>query len=118
MVKKMGLRLREITPAAEGSQDTGSRNLGPAFLVITVYLYVQFLLPTAQKQAFFESSILLELLHPSIPKVPPRHFRARLQRRLLRLRLPRLPSGPSSTHHEHAGWRSTASWTAPKECYA
>ena len=28
MVKKMGHRLRELAPAAGGSQDAGSRNLG------------------------------------------------------------------------------------------
>ena len=28
----MGHRLRELAPAAGGSQDAGSRNLGPAFL--------------------------------------------------------------------------------------
>ena len=43
------------------------------------------------------------LYYVSISKVPARHLRARLQRRLLVLRLPRLPARPSSTHHEHAG---------------
>ena len=32
MVKKIDPRLREIATAARGSQDAGSRNLGPAFL--------------------------------------------------------------------------------------
>ena len=36
MVKKMGPRQREIAPNIRGSQDAGSRNLGAAFLTITV----------------------------------------------------------------------------------
>ena len=36
MVKNMGPRLREFAPAARGSQDARSRNLGPTFLTIPV----------------------------------------------------------------------------------
>ena len=36
MVKKVGPRLRELTPMARGSPDTGSHNLRPAFLTIPV----------------------------------------------------------------------------------
>ena len=34
MAKKMGHRLRDISPAALGSQGAGSRNLWPAYLII------------------------------------------------------------------------------------
>ena len=34
----MGPRLGELAPVASGSQDAGSRNLGPTFLTITVML--------------------------------------------------------------------------------
>ena len=40
MVKKMGPKLREFAPAARGSQEAGSRNLGPASLTISVFLDV------------------------------------------------------------------------------
>ena len=40
LVKNMGPRLREIAPAARGSQDAGSRNLGPAFLNTSVDLRI------------------------------------------------------------------------------
>ena len=36
MVKKVGPRLRELALTVSGSQDAGSRNLGIAFLAISV----------------------------------------------------------------------------------
>ena len=33
----MGSRLLELAPAVRGSQDAGSRNLDPVFLIITVH---------------------------------------------------------------------------------
>ena len=38
MVKKVGPRLRELAPAARGSKDSGSCNLGPTFFTIPVHV--------------------------------------------------------------------------------
>ena len=36
MIKKLDPRLRELAPMARGSQEMGSRNLGPTFFTVPV----------------------------------------------------------------------------------